>query len=59
MPIRDVDRAKNAIVVRRSMGHGYVGIGHELYTSPSTGMYFGGTKKALSEITAAVELLVR
>ncbi|MFA1542655.1 NAD(P)(+) transhydrogenase (Re/Si-specific) subunit beta [Actinomadura monticuli] len=59
MPILDVDRAKNVIVIKRSMGHGYAGIDNELYTAPSTGMYFGDAKKALSEITAAVKVLVR
>jgi len=58
MPILDVDKAKSVIVVKRSMGHGYAGIDNELYTAPKTGMYFADAKKALSEMTAAVKLLV-
>ena len=58
MPILDVDKAKSVIVVKRSMGHGYAGIDNELYTDPKTGMYFADAKKALSEMTAAVKLLV-
>jgi H+-translocating NAD(P) transhydrogenase subunit beta len=58
MPILDVDRAKSVIVVKRSMGHGYAGIDNELYTNPKTGMYFADAKKALSEITSAVKVLV-
>ena len=58
MPILDVDAAKNIIVIKRSMGHGYAGIDNELYTDPKTGMYFADAKKALAEMTAAVNVLV-
>ncbi len=58
MPILDVDKAKSVIVVKRSMGHGYAGIDNELYVDPKTGMYFADAKKALSEMTAAVKVLV-
>jgi H+-translocating NAD(P) transhydrogenase subunit beta len=58
MPILDVDAAKNIIVIKRSMGHGYAGIDNELYTDPKTGMYFADAKKALGEMTAAVKVLV-
>ncbi|MFC4119825.1 NAD(P)(+) transhydrogenase (Re/Si-specific) subunit beta [Nonomuraea zeae] len=58
MPIIDADRAKSVIVIKRSMGHGYAGIDNELYTGPRTGMYFADAKKALTEITAAVKVLV-
>ncbi|HEY7484894.1 MAG TPA: NAD(P)(+) transhydrogenase (Re/Si-specific) subunit beta [Streptosporangiaceae bacterium] len=58
MPILDVDKAKSVIVVKRSMGHGYAGIDNELYTDPKTGMYFADAKKALTEMTAAVKVLV-
>jgi NAD(P) transhydrogenase subunit beta len=58
MPILDVDQAKNIIVIKRSMGHGYAGIDNELYTDPKTGMYFADAKKALTDMTAAVKVLV-
>jgi NAD(P) transhydrogenase subunit beta len=58
MPILDVDRAKNIIVIKRSMGHGYAGIDNELYTNPKTGMFFADAKRGLSEIVAAVRTLV-
>ena len=58
MPILDVDLAKYIIVIKRSMGHGYAGIDNELYSDPKTGMYFADAKKALSEMTAAVKVLV-
>jgi H+-translocating NAD(P) transhydrogenase subunit beta len=58
MPILDVDRARNIIVIKRSMGHGYAGIDNELYTNPKTSMYFADAKRGLSDIVAAVRTLV-
>jgi NAD(P) transhydrogenase subunit beta len=58
MPILDVDRAKNVIVIKRSMGHGYAGIDNELYTDPKTSMYFADAKQGLAEMVAAVKALV-
>jgi NAD(P) transhydrogenase subunit beta len=58
MPILDVDKAKNIIVIKRSMGHGYAGIDNELYANPKTGMLFADAKRGLSDITLAIKLLV-
>ena len=58
MPILNVDQAKNVIVIKRSMGHGYAGIDNELYTDPKTGMFFSDAKGGLAEIIAAVKALV-
>jgi NAD(P) transhydrogenase subunit beta len=58
MPILDVDKAKNIIVIKRSMGHGYAGIDNELYANPKTGMLFADAKRGLSDIILAIKLLV-
>ncbi|SRR6266545_190756 len=58
MPILNVDQAKNIIVIKRSMGHGYAGIDNELYLDPKTAMFFADAKTALTEIAAAVKTLV-
>ncbi len=58
MPILDVDQAKNIIVIKRSMGHGYAGIDNELYANPKTGMFFADAKVGLGEIIAAAKALV-
>jgi NAD(P) transhydrogenase subunit beta len=58
MPILNVDQAKNVIVIKRSMGHGYAGIDNELYTDPKTGMLFSDAKAGLADIIAAVKALV-
>jgi NAD(P) transhydrogenase subunit beta len=58
MPILDVDRAKNIVVIKRSMGHGYAGIDNELYAHPNTGMFFTDAKKGLADLKAAVRAFV-
>jgi NAD(P) transhydrogenase subunit beta len=58
MPILDVDHAKNIIVIKRSMGHGYAGIDNELYVNPKTGMFFADAKVGLGEIIALAKALV-
>jgi NAD(P) transhydrogenase subunit beta len=58
MPILDVDQAKNVIVIKRSMGHGYAGLDNELYTSPNTAMYFADAKKGLAVLVSSVKTLV-
>jgi len=57
MPILDVDKAKNVIVIKRSMGRGYAGIDNELYTDPKTGMFFADAKAGLEGLKAAVKEL--
>ena len=58
MPILNVDEAKNIIVIKRSMAHGYAGLDNELYTNPKTGMFFADAKQGLSDIVAEVKTLV-
>jgi NAD(P) transhydrogenase subunit beta len=57
MPILDVDKAKNVIVIKRSMGRGYAGIDNELYTDPKTGMLFADAKAGLEALAQAVKAL--
>jgi proton-translocating NAD(P)+ transhydrogenase subunit beta len=54
MPILDVDRAKNVIVIKRSLGHGYAGIDNELYTDPKTSMLFADAKAGLTALLTAI-----
>ncbi|HLI01714.1 MAG TPA: NAD(P)(+) transhydrogenase (Re/Si-specific) subunit beta [Acidimicrobiales bacterium] len=58
MPILDVDRARSAIVLKRSMASGYAGIDNELYTDPKTSMLFGDAKASLAGLVAATKALV-
>jgi H+-translocating NAD(P) transhydrogenase subunit beta len=58
MPILDVDTARNVVVIKRSMGHGYAGIDNPLYHDPRTGMLFADAKQGLTDIIASVRSLV-
>lgn len=55
MPILDVDKAKNTIVIKRSMKAGYAGIENELFFSPKNAMLFGDAKAAISKLISEVK----
>ncbi|HTC30749.1 MAG TPA: NAD(P)(+) transhydrogenase (Re/Si-specific) subunit beta, partial [Candidatus Acidoferrum sp.] len=57
MPILDVDKAKNVIVLKRSMRSGFAGIENPLYELPNTAMLFGDAKASVDGLTAAVKAL--
>ena len=57
MPILDVDRAGNVIVLKRSMRSGFAGIDNPLYEMPNTAMLFGDAKASVDALTAAVKAL--
>jgi NAD(P) transhydrogenase subunit beta len=55
MPILDADKAKNIIVVKRSLKPGFAGIDNEIYFNPKTYMFFGDAKNAIQKLVAAVK----
>jgi NAD(P) transhydrogenase subunit beta len=57
MPILDVDKAENVIVLKRSMSSGFAGIDNPLYEDPKTAMLFGDAKKSIDAVNAALKLL--
>ena len=57
MPILDVDKANNVVVLKRSMNPGFAGIDNPLYTDPKTVMLFGDAKKSVDELTSSVKTL--
>ncbi|MEJ7790670.1 MAG: NAD(P)(+) transhydrogenase (Re/Si-specific) subunit beta [Gaiellaceae bacterium] len=57
MPIIEVDRAANVVVVKRSMSPGFAGIDNPLFYDPKTSMLFADAKKALEQVTQAVKNL--
>jgi len=57
--VERVDRAKNIIVIKRSLGHGYAGIDNDLYTDPKTQMLFGDAKAALSALLENLHAYIR
>jgi H+-translocating NAD(P) transhydrogenase subunit beta len=57
MPILDVDKAANVVVLKRSMRSGFAGIENPLYEMPHTSMLFGDAKASVDALTAAVKAL--
>jgi H+-translocating NAD(P) transhydrogenase subunit beta len=55
MPILDVDRAANVIVLKRSMNPGFAGIDNELYYDPKTAMLFGDAKASIERLVNGVK----
>jgi H+-translocating NAD(P) transhydrogenase subunit beta len=57
MPILDVDKASNVVVLKRSMRSGFAGIENPLYELPNCSMLFGDAKASVDALTAAVKAL--
>jgi NAD(P) transhydrogenase subunit beta len=55
MPILDVDKAQNVVVVKRSMSPGFAGIDNPLFYEPKTVMLFDDAKAAMEKLIAAVK----
>lgn len=57
MPILEVDKAKQTIVVKRSLGTGFSGIENELFFKDKTTMLFGSAKDMLTQLVSEVKQL--
>jgi NAD(P) transhydrogenase subunit beta len=55
MPILEVDKAKNVVVLKRSMNPGFAGIENNLYYEPQTVMLFGDAKESVRKLVAEVK----
>lgn len=55
MPILDVDKARNVIVLKRSMGHGFAGIDNALFYRDRTRMLFGDAKRSLTDLVESLK----
>jgi NAD(P) transhydrogenase subunit beta len=55
MPILDVDRAQNVVVLKRGMSPGFAGVDNELYYNPRTAMLFGDAKNSIERLVAGVK----
>jgi NAD(P) transhydrogenase subunit beta len=55
MPILDVDRAHNVVVIKRSLATGFAGVDNPLFYDPKTVMLFDDAKAALGKLVAAVK----
>ncbi len=50
MPILDVEMAKNAVILKRSMSAGYAGIQNQLFFGEHSRMLFGDAKSSLNKL---------
>ncbi len=55
MPILNVDKAKTVIVIKRSLSPGFAGLPNPLFAMDHTYMVYGDGKKAVIDITAALD----
>ena len=54
MPVLEVWKARNSIVMKRSMASGYAGVDNPLFYKENNRMLFGDAKKMLDEVLAAL-----
>jgi NAD(P) transhydrogenase subunit beta len=57
MPIIDVDKASQVVVVKRSLAPGFAGIDNPLFYHESTSMLFADAKVAFEQLLASVKNL--
>ena len=57
MPILDVDKAHNVIVLKRSMNTGFAGIDNPLFYKDNTSLLFGDAKESIQSVTEEVKSL--
>jgi NAD(P) transhydrogenase subunit beta len=57
MPILDVDKAKQVIVLKRSLNPGFAGIDNALFYAPTTSMLFGDAKVSITKLVNELKTL--
>ena len=57
MPILDVDKSEQVVVLKRSMNTGFAGIDNPLFYNENTSLLFGDAKASVQEVLAAVKAL--
>ncbi len=55
MPIIEVDKAVQVVVLKRGKGKGFAGIETPLFFKENTGMLYGDAKSSLSKLVQAVQ----
>jgi len=57
MPILDVDKSEQVVVLKRSMSPGFAGIDNPLFYNENTSLLFGDAKSSVQDVLAAVKEL--
>ena len=55
MPIIEVDKSHNVVVLKRGKGRGFSGLENPLFFKPNTGMLYGDAKSSLTKLAQAVQ----
>ena len=55
MPILDVDKSEQVVVLKRSMNTGFAGIDNPLFYNENTSLLFGDAKQSVADVLAAVK----
>ncbi len=55
MPILDVDKARTAVVIKRSLSPGFAGIDNPLFYLDNTLMFFADAKRGMTDLVTAVK----
>jgi H+-translocating NAD(P) transhydrogenase subunit beta len=55
MPILDVDRAKNVLVIKRGQGRGFAGIENDLFYADNTRMLYGDAQAVVGKLVQALK----
>jgi len=55
MPILNVDQARSAVILKRSMNPGFAGIDNPLFYAPKSMMLFGDARASILKIIAALK----
>lgn len=54
MPIIEVDKSQNVVVLKRGKGRGFSGLENPLFFKPNTGMLYGDAKASLTKLAQEV-----
>jgi NAD(P) transhydrogenase subunit beta len=57
MPILDVDKAKNVIVLKRGQGKGFAGVENDLFYKDNTRMLYGDASESVGKLIQALKKL--
>ncbi|NLG67934.1 MAG: NAD(P)(+) transhydrogenase (Re/Si-specific) subunit beta, partial [Actinobacteria bacterium] len=57
MPILDVDKSHNVLIVKRGRGAGFAGVENPLFGADNTRMLFGDAQDVANKLVAAVKRL--
>ena len=55
MPILDVDRAKNVLVIKRGQGKGFAGIENDLFYKDNTRMLYGDAQQVVGKLVQSLK----